>query len=77
MSKGTIPTKPEPGRLEQEESKLWRVVLLFLILLAAALAAFSWQSLHNLPYELGLIPFALLVIAILFAVYAYGRRREV
>jgi PAS domain S-box-containing protein len=77
MPKGTDPRKPEPGRLEQEESRLWRTVLFFLVLLATALAALSWQTLHTLPYRLGLIPFALLAIAILFAAYAYGRRREV
>lgn len=77
MPRETDPSKHQPGRLEQEESKLWRVVLLFLVLLAAALAALSWETLRNLPYRLGLIPFALLVIAILFAAYAYGRRREV
>ena len=68
---------PEHSRLEQEESKLWRVALLFLVLLATALAALSWERLHGLPYRLGIIPLALLVIAVLFAAYAYGRRREV
>ncbi len=68
---------PDPHRLEQEESKLWRVALLFLVLLATALAALSWERLHGLPHRLGLIPLALLVVAVLFAAYAYGRRREV
>jgi PAS domain S-box-containing protein len=66
-----------PSHLEQEESKLWRIVLLFVVLLATALAALSWERLRNLPYWTGAIPFFLLLIAILFAAYAYGRRREV
>ncbi len=69
--------KPDHNRLEQEESKLWRVALLFMVLLATGLAALSWERLHVLPYRLGIIPIALFVIAVLFAAYAYGRRREV
>ncbi len=75
-----MPAASDPGkrtRLEQEESRLWRVVLLFVVLLATGLAALSWERLHNLPYRLGIIPLGLLVIAVLFAVYAYGRQRQV
>jgi len=76
----SMPTVTDPEkrtRLEQEESRLWRIVLLFLVLLATGLAAVSWERLHSLPYRLGAIPLGLLVIAVLFAAYAYGRRREV
>src|SRR5438132_14241767 len=66
-----------PGHLEQEESKLWRLALLFLVLLATGLAALSWERLQNLPYHLLALPIGLLVLSILFAAYAYGRRREV
>ncbi|HEY7099594.1 MAG TPA: PAS domain S-box protein [Terriglobales bacterium] len=66
-----------PGLLEREEARLWRVVLLFLVLLATALAAISWEPLQSLPYHLGLIPIALLFVAIFFAAFTYGRRRQV
>jgi len=66
-----------PGHLEQEEGRLWRIALFFLVLLATGLAALSWERLQSLPYHLGAIPVGLLILAILFAVYAYGRRREV
>src|SRR5438270_10444517 len=73
------PDRPSraPSQLEREESWLWRVSLLLVVLLATALAALSWERLQNLPYRLGAIPVGLLIIAILFAAYAYGRRREV
>ena len=41
------------------------------------MAALSWERLQNLPYRLGAIPVGFLILAVLFAVYAYGRRREV
>ena len=72
------PKRPdEAGLFEQEESKLWRWALGFLILLAVAVAALSWEQLRDLPYSLGALPLGLLVLVVLFAAYAYGRRREV
>jgi two-component system NtrC family sensor kinase len=74
--------KPEgsarpPGNLDKEEARLWRLALAFLVLLATGLAALSWERLADLPYHLGAIPVGLLALAILFAAYVYGRRREV
>src|SRR4029077_8869546 len=66
-----------PGQLEKEEARLWRLALAFLVLLATGLAALSWERLESLPYHLGAIPIGLLVLAVLFATYVYGRRREV
>jgi len=71
------PAPRPPGNLEQEESQLWRWVLLFLVFLAVALAALLWERLEGIPYALRAIPIGVLILSILFAVYAYGRRREV
>ena len=70
---------PEPNRLEREESQLWRWALWLLVLFAVAVAALSWQQLEDLhlPYRLWVIPVGLVVLAILFATYAFGRKREV
>ena len=66
-----------PDHLEREESQLWRWALSFMILLAVALAAMLWERLENIPFSLRALPIGILVLSILFAVYAYGRRREV
>src|SRR5246500_307867 len=69
---------PRPQRtLEQEESQLWRWVLGFMLLLAVALTALMWERLETIPYQLRAIPIGVLVLSVLFAVYAAGRRREV
>jgi PAS domain S-box-containing protein len=65
------------GHLEQEENRLWRLALWFMVLLAAGLAALLWERLESIPYHLGAIAPGLLGLAVLFAAYAYGRRREV
>src|ERR1700693_5381885 len=66
-----------PQKLEREESQLWRWILLFMVLLAAGFAALAWERLETLPYHLGPAALGVLVLSILLAVYAYGRRREV
>ena len=48
-----------------------------MIFLAVALAALLWERLENIPYQLRAIPIGVLALSILFAIYAYGRRREV
>ncbi len=65
-----------PGHLEKEEARLWRLALLFVVLLATALAAVSWERLQSLPYHLGLLPIAVLCIAIAFAAFSYGRKKR-
>lgn len=72
-----LPSPRKPDKLEKEESWLWRVALLLLVLFAAGTAVLSWERLQSLPYHLWAIPSGMMVLAVLFAVYAYGRRREV
>ena len=75
------PASARPGsasnRLEREESQLWRWALGLLVLFAAAVAALSWEQLKDLPYRLWAIPAGLFALAVLFATYAFGRKREV
>src|SRR5256714_8305847 len=70
-------TTSNPNLLEREEARLWRVALLFVVLLATALAAVTWERLQALPYHLGVLPIAVLFVAISFAAFTYGRRRQV
>src|SRR5206468_11810568 len=66
-----------PGNLDREESQLWRWVLLFMVFLSVALVALLWERLEGVPFQLRAIPVGVLALSILFAAYAYGRRREV
>jgi PAS domain S-box-containing protein len=70
---------PDPplSRLEREESQLWRLALLLLVLFAAAVAYLAWEQLKDLPYRLWAIPAGLFALSILFATYAFGRKQEV
>jgi PAS domain S-box-containing protein len=48
-----------------------------MVLLAAGFAYLAWERLESLPYHLGPVALGVLVLSVLLAVYAYGRRREV
>jgi PAS domain S-box-containing protein len=48
-----------------------------MVLLSFALAGLLYERLENIPFQLRAIPFGILALSILFAVYAYGRQREV
>jgi PAS domain S-box-containing protein len=48
-----------------------------MVLLAVAFAALAWERLKDLPYYLGPVALGILVLSVLLAVYAHGRRREV
>ena len=48
-----------------------------MVLLAAGFAALAWERLETLPYHLGPMALGVLILSVLLAVYAYGRRREV
>src|SRR5271166_4887715 len=75
--KRPAPNATPPTNLEKEEAWLWRIALLFVVLLATGLAAESWERLQSLPYHLGLLSIGLLCVAIAFAGFAYGRRKRV
>jgi PAS domain S-box-containing protein len=78
QSSSGAPRRSRPSRnLEREESQLWRWILLFMVLLAAGFAALAWERLESLPYHLGPMALGVLVLSVLLAVYAYGRRKEV
>jgi PAS domain S-box-containing protein len=76
-SSGSSQRSRPPRNLEREESQLWRWILLFMVLLAAGFAALAWERLEALPYHLGAMAVGVLVLSVLLAVYAYGRRKEV
>jgi PAS domain S-box-containing protein len=48
-----------------------------MLLLAVALTVVLWERLESIPYSLRAIPIGVLILSVLFAVYAAGRRREV
>lgn len=63
------------ARLDREETKLWRLALLFIALLAVGLAAAAWDNIVQISSRYTAIPVAAAAIAIGLAYYA-GRKRH-
>ena len=66
-------------RLDLEESRLWRIALLFLALLGIGVAAAVWDNLAQISARLGLlvVPLAVAALVVVFAVFSARKRREI
>jgi len=57
------------------KSEIWRWIPFSLVLLFTLFGSFLWPSLISLPHQEGPIAFAILLVFIPLAIYAYGRSR--
>lgn len=67
------------SRLDHEESRLWRVALLFLALLGIGVAASVWNNLEQISSHLGLlfVPLCVALLVIVFAIFSARKRHEI
>src|SRR3954466_4640617 len=63
------------SRLDREETKLWRMALLFMALLAVGLAAAAWDNISQISARYRIIPVGAAGLAIALSYYA-GRKRH-
>src|SRR3954470_8169397 len=63
------------SRLDREETKLWRMALLFMALLAVGLAAAAWDNISQISARYRVVPIVAAGLAIALAYYA-GRKRH-
>ncbi len=63
-------------RLDVEETRLWRLALLFIVLLSVGMAAAAWDNISQLSARFGLLPIAAAVCAVGLSYYV-GRKRQV
>ncbi len=67
---------PTPlSRLDREETKLWRLALLFIALLGVGLAAAAWDNISQLSARYRALPISAAAIAVALAYYS-GRKRH-
>jgi len=67
------------SRLDLEESRLWRIALLFVSLLGIGIAAAVWDNLAHISTRLGLliIPVSAAALVLVFAIFSARKRREI
>lgn len=67
---------PHVDRLASHEIRLWRLALVILVALAVGLAAVTWSPSRSLAHGVDALPAGLLLLVILFVVYALSRTRQ-
>src|SRR5258707_7811450 len=80
-------SSPDPGghiavsdRLEQFErrqSELWRLTFFLLLVLAVVFALVSWDTIRSLTHRYEALPIGLVVLVVLFGLYAWKRTQEI
>src|SRR5882757_8277272 len=79
-SSGMRDRTPVSDRLEQFErrqSDLWRLTFLLLLVLSIVFAVISWDTIRSLAHRYEALPIGLVVLVVLFGLYAWKRTQEI
>src|ERR1700737_3261611 len=71
---------PVSERLEQFErrqSELWRLTFFLLLVLSIVFAMVSWDTVRSLAHRFEALPIGLVVLVVLFGLYAWKRTQEI
>jgi PAS domain-containing protein len=71
---------PVSDRLEQFErrqSELWRLTFFLLLVLAIVFAVISWDTIRSLAHRFEALPIGLVILVVLFGLYAWKRTQEI
>ena len=79
-SSGMRDRTPVSDRLEQFErrqSDLWRLTFFLLLVLSIVFAVISWDTIRSLAHRYEALPIGLVVLVVLFGLYAWKRTQEI
>jgi two-component system NtrC family sensor kinase len=79
-SPGAESKTPLASRLEKfqrRQSELWRLTFLLLVVLAVVFAATTWSGARAIAHRFEALPIGLVVLVVLFGVYAWNRTSEI
>src|SRR5882672_1035817 len=79
-SSGMRDRTPVSDRLEQFErrqSDLWRLTFLLLLVLSIVFAVISWDTIRSLAHRFEALPIGLVILVVLFGLYAWKRTQEI
>src|SRR4051794_6391166 len=65
------------AQFEKRQGELWRLTFLLLLILSVVFAVISWQSIRSLTRHLEALPIGLVVLVVLFGLYAWKRTQEI
>jgi PAS domain S-box-containing protein len=64
-------------QFEKRQGELWRLTFFLLLILSIVFAAVSWSTIRSLASRFEALPIGLVVLVVLFGVYAWKRTQEI
>jgi two-component system NtrC family sensor kinase len=64
-------------QFERRQSDLWRLTFFLLLVLSVVFALVSWNSIRSLAHRFEALPIGLVVLVVLFGLYAWKRTQEI
>jgi PAS domain S-box-containing protein len=64
-------------QFEKRQSDLWRLTFFLLLVLAIVFALVSWDTIRSLTHRYEALPIGLVVLVVLFGLYAWKRTQEI
>src|SRR6267143_4195324 len=64
-------------QFERRQSELWRLTFFLLLVLSIVFAMVSWDTLRSLAHRFEALPIGLVVLVVLFGLYAWKRTQEI
>src|ERR1700680_993612 len=64
-------------QFERRQSELWRITFFLLLVLAVVFALVSWDTIRSLTHRYEALPIGLVVLVVLFGLYAWKRTKEI
>ena len=64
-------------QFERRQSELWRLTFFLLLVLSIVFAMVSWDTIRSLAHRFEALPIGLVVLVVLFGLYAWKRTQEI
>ena len=75
LSRSTISSRLE--QFEKRQSELWRLTFFLLLAVSIVFAVVSWSTIRTLAYRFEALPIGLVLLVLLFGLYAWKRTQEI
>src|ERR1700687_1171014 len=64
-------------QFERRQSELWRLTFFLLLVLSIVFAMVSWDTIRSLAHRFEALPIGLVLLVVLFGLYAWKRTQEI
>src|SRR5713226_949426 len=71
------PVSDRLAQFELRQSELWRLTFFLLLVLSIVFAVISWDTIRSLAHRFEALPIGLVILVVLFGLYAWKRTQEI